>query len=196
MAILKIARMGHPVLRQRAREAEDPTDPRVHALIRDMIETMEDADGAGLAAPQIHVPLRVVVFHVPEERAGNGEVPEPQPQPQPPTVLINPEIEPLTEQMEVGWEGCLSVPGLIGAVPRYTRIRYTGLSPQGERLERTAEDFHARVVQHECDHLDGILYPQRMTDLSLLMFQEELRHGVPEAMRAGAEDEAPEVEAV
>lgn len=194
MAILKIARMGHPVLRRRAEEVKDPTAPQIHALVRNMIETMQDADGAGLAAPQVHVPLRVVVFHVPVERAGESEESAPTPL----TVLINPVIESLSDHMELGWEGCLSVPGLVGAVPRYTEIRYSGVTPDGERVERIAEDFHARVVQHECDHLDGILYPQRMTDMSLLMFQEELRHGVPEAMRrkAGEEDETPEVEAV
>lgn len=194
MAILKIARMGHPVLRRRADEVQDPTAPQIHALVRNMIETMQDADGAGLAAPQVHVPLRVVVFHVPVERAGDGG----QSAPTPLTVLINPEIEPLAGHMELGWEGCLSVPGLVGAVPRYTEIRYSGLTPDGERIERIAEGFHARVVQHECDHLDGILYPQRMTDMSLLMFQDELRHGVPEAMRSttGEDGGAPEVEAV
>ena len=95
------------------------------------------------------------------------------------TVLINPEIEPLTDEMELGWEGCLSVPGLMGKVPRYTKIRYRGAAPDGTQIVRTAEGFHARVVQHECDHLDGFLYPQRMTDLSLLIFREEMRHGVP-----------------
>ena len=187
MAILKIARMGHPVLRQAAKPVEDPTAPRIRALIRNMVETMRDANGAGLAAPQVHVPLRVVIFHVPEDRAGDGAAPQPL------TILINPEIEPLTADTELGWEGCLSVPGLVGAVPRFTKIRYAGLAPDGSRIERETDGFHARVVQHECDHLDGILYPQRMTDLSLLLFQEELRHGVPEAMQ-GAEE--PEAEAV
>ncbi len=192
MAILKIARMGHPVLRQTATPVEDPAAPRIRALIRNMVETMHDANGAGLAAPQVHVPLRVVVFHVPEDRADEGDGGEGAAA-QPLTVLINPEIEPLTADTELGWEGCLSVPGLVGAVPRFTKIRYGGFAPDGSRIEREAEGFHARVVQHECDHLDGILYPQRMTDLSLLLFQEELRHGVPEAMQ-GAEE--PEAEAV
>lgn len=187
MAILKIARMGHPVLRQPAQEVEDPTSPEIRDLIEDMIETMEDADGAGLAAPQVHVPLRLVIFHAPEERAegegGDGPVPL--------TVLINPVIEPLTEEKDMGWEGCLSVPGLIGAVPRYTKIRYQGLDPDGRVIDHVAEGFHARVVQHECDHLDGMLYPQRMTDLSLLMFREELRH---HGSGGGAQDEADEEE--
>jgi peptide deformylase len=177
MAILKIARMGHPVLRRRAQEVEDPAAPGIRALIRDMLETMEDADGAGLAAPQVHVPLRLVIFHVPPERAEDegGEKPVPL------TVLMNPVIEPLTDEMEMGWEGCLSVPGLIGSVPRFTRIRYRGIGMDGQPIDRVAEGFHARVVQHECDHLDGILYPQRMTDLSQLMFRDQMRH------HAGAE---------
>lgn len=178
MAILKIARMGHPVLRLRADPVEDVTAPAVRGLIRSMIETLRDANGAGLAAPQVHIPLRVVMFEVPEERAGDSEESVARPL----TVLINPEIEPLTEETRVGWEACLSVPGLTGAVPRFTRIRYSGLAPDGSRIERIAEGFHARVVQHECDHLDGILYPQRMEDLSLLMFVEEMRHGTPEGV--------------
>jgi peptide deformylase len=189
MAILKIARMGHPVLRRPADDVADPTAPEIRALIQDMMETMEDADGAGLAAPQVHVPLRVVMFHVPDERAESegeaGAVPL--------TVLINPVIEPLTEEKALGWEGCLSVPGLVGAVPRYTRIRYGGQAPDGSAIDRVAEGFHARVVQHECDHLDGILYPQRMTDLSLLMFRDELaRHG---AGRAGVADDEEDEDA-
>jgi peptide deformylase len=172
MAILKIARMGHPVLRRRADDVKDPTAPAIRALIRDMLETMEDADGAGLAAPQVHVPLRVAIFHVPAERADD----EGEDGPVPLTVLINPVIEPLTEETALGWEGCLSVPGLVGAVPRFTRIRYHGLAPDGSAIDRIADGFHARVVQHECDHLDGILYPQRMTDLSLLMFRDQMRY--------------------
>ena len=170
MAILKIARMGHPVLRRVADPVPDPTAPRIHALIRNMIDTMQDADGAGLAAPQVHVPRRVVIFHVPAERAGETEEAAPTPL----TVLINPEIEPLTEETKLGWEGCLSVPGLMGAVPRFTKIRYSGLAPDGSRIERVAEDFHARVVQHECDHLDGILYPMRLADWRLLRFEETM----------------------
>ena len=178
MAILKIARMGHPVLRRRAEPVPDPTAPAVRTLIADMIETMEDAHGAGLAAPQVHVPLRVVVFHVLEERA-RREAEEPVPL----TVLINPEIVPLTEERAEGWEACLSVPGLAGIVPRWTRIRYCGLTPEGQRIEREAGGFHARVVQHECDHLDGILYPQRMTDLGRLVFVEEMQRGGAEAQK-------------
>lgn len=190
MAILKIARMGHPALRMRAAEVEDPTAPEIRRLVRDMLETMDDADGAGLAAPQVHVPLRLVIFHVPPEREDVDPETGDEPPAVPLTVLINPVIEPLGEEMELGWEGCLSVPGLMGAVPRFTRIRYQGLTPDGSPIDRIADGFHARVVQHECDHLDGILYPQRMTDLSLLMFREEMRHGVPD----GAEEEDIEEE--
>jgi peptide deformylase len=169
MAILKIARMGHPVLRRVADPVANPTAPEIHKLIADMVETMNDIGGAGLAAPQVHVPLRVVIFHVPEHRI-SGRPDDPA---QPLTALINPIIEPLSEDMELGWEGCLSVPGLKGAVPRYARIRYRGLAPDGSTIDRSVEGFHARVVQHECDHLDGMLYPQRMTDMRLLMFVEE-----------------------
>jgi len=184
--------MGHPVLRMRAAEVEDPTAPEIRGLVQDMLETMEDADGAGLAAPQVHVPLRVVVFHVPPEREAEDPETGEAPPAVPLTVLINPVIEPLTEDMDLGWEGCLSVPGLMGAVPRYTRIRYHGLAPDGSRIDRIAEGFHARVAQHECDHLDGVLYPQRMTDLSLLMFRDEMRHGVPGGMEEEDEDEFEE----
>ncbi|MGB0551856.1 MAG: peptide deformylase [Alphaproteobacteria bacterium] len=170
MAILKIAKMGHPVLREPASEVADPTAPEIRRLVEDMLETMADADGAGLAAPQVHVPLRVVIFHVPEGRD------EENPDPVPLSVLINPVVEPLTEETEVDWEGCLSVPGMIGAVPRYTKVRYRAVSLEGEPIDRVAEGFHARVAQHECDHLDGTLYPQRMEDLSLLMFRDQMRY--------------------
>ena len=170
MAILKIAKMGHPVLRRPAEEVVDPTAPEIRRLAQDMLETMEDADGAGLAAPQVHVPLRVVIFHVP---AGRDEE---NPQPVPLSVLINPVVEPLTDEVETDWEGCLSVPGMMGAVPRFTKVRYRAVSLEGEPIDRVAEGFHARVAQHECDHLDGILYPQQMDDLSLLMFSDQLRY--------------------
>lgn len=185
MAILKIARMGHPVLRQTAREVADPTDPEIHLLVRDMLETMEDADGAGLAAPQVHMPLRLVIFHVLEER-GDAECEAPVPL----TVLMNPVVTPMTEETELGWEGCLSVPGLIGAVPRFTRVRYQGTGPEGQPIDRIADGFHARVVQHECDHLDGFLYPQRMTDLSLLIFREEMRHIAAEKEEDAEQEDA------
>ncbi|HLI13532.1 MAG TPA: peptide deformylase [Alphaproteobacteria bacterium] len=175
MAILKIARMGHAVLREPARAVEDPTAPEIRQLAADMVDTMEDAPGTGLAAPQVHVPLRVVIFKVTAERvteeAGDG--------PQPLTVLVNPEIEPLDENKILGWEGCLSLPGFMGAVPRFRRIRYRGFDLDGRSIDRAAAGFHARVVQHECDHLDGILYPMRMTDLRRLGFVEEMRRFAP-----------------
>ena len=182
MAILKIARMGHPVLRGRAQPVEDPTAPEIRRLIEDMLETMDDADGVGLAAPQVHVPLRLVVFRLPPERLTPGEhgaeaMPDAAAQTagqDVPMALINPVLEPLGSEQELGWEGCLSVPGLRGVVPRFTRLRYRALDINGRPFERIAEGFHARVVQHECDHLDGILYPMRMTDLGLLGFESEM----------------------
>jgi peptide deformylase len=169
MAILKIARMGHPILRAPALAVADPTAPEIRALISDMWETLSDIGGAGLAAPQVHVGNRIVIFHVPSARAAREGA-----EAVPPTVLINPEIEPLDSELVEGWEACLSVPGLTGWVPRRARVIYRALTPEGQRLEREASGFHARVVQHECDHLDGILYPMRMTDLSKLMFVEEM----------------------
>jgi peptide deformylase len=175
MALLKIAKMGNPVLRARADEVDDPTAPWVKQLVADMLETMDDAGGTGIAAPQVHAPHRIVMFFVAGDRTtdlpGDGE--------QPLTVLINPVIEPIGEERALGWEGCLSVPGLRGVVPRHLRVRYRGLGLDGKPLERDAAGFHARVVQHECDHLDGILYPQRMTDHRLLVYTEELqRHPI------------------
>jgi len=164
MSILKIARMGHPILMRRAEDVADPTDPEVSRLVGDMIETLEDIGGRGLAAPQVHFPRRVVIFHLND---GRNTVPE---------VLINPIIEPLGNERVPGWEGCLSVPGLRGVVPRFRHIRYRALDLDGNAIEREASDMHARVVQHECDHLDGVLYPQRMDDLRLLMFETEAKH--------------------
>lgn len=169
MAILKIARMGHPVLRQVATPVSDPTAPRIKALIADMIETLDDIGGAGLAAPQVHVSERVVIFKIPAERVTGRPLDTPSEL----VAIINPVIEPIGAGREIGWEGCLSIPGLRGAVPRVARIRYRGLAPDGTAIDREVEGFHARVVQHECDHLDGILYPQRMTDHRLLTFVEE-----------------------
>jgi peptide deformylase len=188
MALLKIARMGHPVLRSRAQEVPDPTAPWVRQLVDDMIETMEDAGGTGIAAPQVHAPHRIVVFQVLGERAsnlpGDGE--------QALTVLVNPVVELLGDERVLGWEGCLSVPGLRGVVPRHLRIRYRGLGLDGEEVAREAAGFHARVVQHECDHLDGILYPQRITDHRLLVFLEELqRHPIDLADLLAEIREAP-----
>lgn len=186
MTLLKIARMGHPVLLKRAEEIPDPTARDIRTLVDDMIETMEDSGGVGLAAPQIHVGRRVIIFQAPAERADGGEAPEETAEL---TALINPEFDALTEETALGWEGCLSIPGLTGAVPRFTRIRYRGMTPAGQRIEREATGFHARVVQHEIDHLDGILFTMRMPDLKLLAFNEELRHFmVPDE---DACDEAP-----
>lgn len=159
--------MGHPVLARRADPVADAKASEIQRLIDDMVDTMRDAGGAGLAAPQVHVPLRLVIFHAPAARS-EGE-------PVPLTVLINPEIEPLDAELQVGYEGCLSLPGMTGAVPRWRRIRYRGLDRDGNPVERVAEGFHARVVQHECDHLDGVLYPSRMPDLSQFGFVEEMR---------------------
>src|SRR5258708_432659 len=184
MALLKIARMGHPVLRAPAAPVDDPTATWVRQLVEDMLETMEDAGGTGIAAPQVHVPHRIVVFRVGGERAGDlpgdGE--------QDLTVLINPIVELVGDETALGWEGCLSVPGLRGVVPRHLRIRYRGFGLDGQPIEREAAGFHARVVQHECDHLDGILYPQRMTDHRLLVYLEELqRHPIDLAEFLAAE---------
>jgi len=175
--ILKIARMGHPVLNQIAAPVPDPLAPEIQRLIKDMIETMIDANGAGLAAPQVHVPLRLVVFQAPGERTDPGLSAEERfDHTAPLTVLINPEIAVLDEGIEGGWEGCLSVPGLRGWVERAAHIRYRGFGSDGQPIERTARGFHARVVQHEVDHLDGRLYPGRMRDLSKLIFESEARH--------------------
>jgi peptide deformylase len=168
MAILKIARMGHPVLLQRAAAVDDPAVPEIRRLVADMIETMQDAGGAGLAAPQVHVPLRLFVFRVPAARAAEAEA-ELGVQ-----VLVNPELSVDGDEVALAWEGCLSIPGLQAEVPRPARIRYEGLDAEGQTVAREAGGFHARVVQHENDHLDGILYPMRMTDFSRFGFSEEL----------------------
>ena len=176
MALLKIARMGHPILRSPATSVEDPTVPEIQDLVTNMIETMDDADGTGLAAPQVYVSKRIVVFYVggPRIQPGDDQEPNPYEGPVPLTVLINPEIELLTEETALGWEGCLSVPDMLGAVPRYTEIRYRGVTHEGEEIDRIAHGFHARVVQHECDHLDGMLYPMRIPDLTLFGFAKEM----------------------
>jgi peptide deformylase len=166
--IRDVLRMGDPRLLERSREVTAFDTPELHALLADMRDTMRALNGAGLAAPQIGVLQRVVIFGV--ER--NVRYPDAEPVPY--TELVNPVITPLTDALEDGWEGCLSVPGMRGVVPRWTRIRYTGFDPQGNRIEREATDFHARVVQHECDHLDGILYPMRIEDFSRFGFTDVL----------------------
>ncbi len=175
MALLKIAHMGNPVLRRTADPVEEPGAPWVRRLVEDMIETMEDAGGTGLAAPQVHQPWRIVVFFVSSERLSGM----PLDQPRDLTVLINPTIEILGKERAFGWEGCLSVPGMRGVVPRNLHILYRATGLDGTPIAVEAEGFHARVVQHECDHLNGILYPQRLIDLRHLFFVEELqRHPV------------------
>ncbi|MCL2657409.1 MAG: peptide deformylase [Betaproteobacteria bacterium] len=156
--IREVLRMGDPRLLRVARPVAQFGTPELRGLIEDMFDTMRALDGAGLAAPQIGVDLRVVIFGV----AANPRYPDADPVPM--TVLCNPRIEILEHEQEDGWEGCLSLPGLRGVVPRYRKLRYAGFSEKGELIERTAEGFHARVVQHECDHLDGVLYPMRIHD--------------------------------
>ena len=169
--IRDVLRMGDPRLLQRSAEVESFDTPELRAFIEDMRETMAHLNGAGLAAPQIGAALRVVVFGV----QSNPRYPDVEEVPD--TVLINPVIDFIGTEMEEGWEGCLSVPGLRGVVPRYRRLRYRGTDERGQPVERTVEGFHARVVQHECDHLDGILYPMRMKDLSRLGFVDVLFPG-------------------
>lgn len=168
MAIKQVLYMGNPGLLEASRPIEQFDTPELHALVVDLIDTMRAEEGAGLAAPQIGIDLRVVIFGFDI----NPRYPDAEAVPL--TVLINPTITPLAEQQEDGWEGCLSVPGLRGLVPRYTRIKYAGFDQYGNPVECEASDFHARVVQHECDHLDGILYPQRMRDMTQFGFIEAL----------------------
>ena len=171
MAILKIAKMGHPILCKKAKTIEDPTSKDVKILVKDMLETLDDlgGGGVGLAAPQVHVSLQLIIFEVPTERSETEEN-------IPLTILINPKIQMLTKKTETDWEGCLSVPGLRGKVERPKKIKYSGFDLNGNKIETIAEGFHARVVQHEYDHLLGILYPQRMKDISSLQFISEARH--------------------
>ena len=189
MPLLKIARMGHPVLLRRCEPVPDPGATGIRQLVANMIQTMEDAPGVGLAAPQVHVPLRLFVFRVPGERREK----DPDDLPVGPTVLINPELELLSEERVVGWEGCLSIPGMRAGVPRAPRVRYRGMDCDGNVLEREATGFHARVVQHEYDHLDGILYTMRMTDFRLFGFNEELNR-VAAAQAVAAEAQAAAAE--
>jgi peptide deformylase len=162
--IRPILRMGDARLLERSREVEQFGSPELRTLLDDMRETMIAAHGAGLAAPQIGVLLRVVIFGFEH----NERYPDAEPVPY--TELINPILTPIGDEMEEGWEGCLSVPGLRGRVPRYTRLHYAGFDPEGRPIERDAIGFHARVVQHECDHLDGILYPARIRDMRMFGF--------------------------
>jgi len=174
MAIREILKMGDPRLLRVAPPVQRFDTPELHALIADMFDTMEAADGAGLAAPQVGVDLQLVIFGF----SKSDRYPDAPPVPR--TVLVNPTITPLSETIEEGWEGCLSVPGLRGVVPRYARIRYTGFDPKGQPIDRVAEGFHARVVQHECDHLLGTLYPMRVRDFSKFGFTSVLFPDLPD----------------
>ena len=169
--IREVLRMGDPRLLRRSEEISDFNTPQLRELLQDMRDTMAHLSGAGLAAPQIGVNLRVVIFGVRANPRYPGveEVPD--------TVLINPVLTPLADELDEGWEGCLSVPGMRGLVPRYLHLRYSGFDENGNALQRDVSDFHARVVQHEVDHLDGILYPMRIRDLSRFGFNEALFPG-------------------
>ncbi len=179
MAILKIARMGNPVLLRKCDPVPDPGAPEIRRLVADMMQTMEDAPGVGLAGPQVYVPLRLFVFRVPGERASA----DPNSRGVPNTVLINPEIEAIGEEIGLNWEGCLSIPEMRAVVPRALRIRYRGVDCDGNPVEGEATSFHARVIQHENDHLDGILYPMRVTDFRYFGFNAELDRAAEEQHR-------------
>lgn len=168
MAVKAVLKMGSPVLLEVAEKVEAFNSAELDALIEDMQDTMASLNGAGLAAPQIGISLQLVIFGVEE----NPRYPDAESIPF--TILINPVITPLTEEIEEDWEGCLSVPGLRGMVPRFTKLRYQGYDQHGTAIDRTVEGFHARVVQHECDHLEGILYPMRIEDFSTFGYTEVL----------------------
>jgi peptide deformylase len=168
MAIREILKMGDPRLLRQAEPVQQFGTPEMDALIADMFETMRAVNGAGLAAPQIGVNLQLVIFGF-KKNLRYPDAPE-----VPETVLINPTLTPLGDEQEEGWEGCLSLPGLRGVVPRWSRLRYEGVDEKGNRIDRTVEGFHARVVQHECDHLIGVLYPMRIKDFTRFGFTEIL----------------------
>lgn len=171
MAIRDVLKMGDPRLLAQARPVTDFASPSLAGLLADMYDTLRALNGAGLAAPQIGVGFQVVMFEV----AGNPRYPDAEAVPF--TVLINPQLTPLTDETEDGWEGCLSVPGMRGLVPRYTALRYQGYDANGQPIDRTVSGFHARVVQHEVDHLNGILYPMRLRDLRAFGFTDTLFPG-------------------
>lgn len=173
MSVRPILKMGDPRLLRPARPVTEFGTPELRTLLEDMFETMAAADGAGLAAPQIGVPLQVVIFGFED----NPDFPEAFSIPK--TILINPVIRPVGEEIEEEWEGCLSLPGMRGVVPRWAKVYYEGFDQNGEPVSREATGFHARVVQHECDHLKGILYPMRMNDLSLFGFIDAMNAAVP-----------------
>jgi len=173
MTVREILKMGDPRLLRLAQPVREFDTPELHALIDDMQDTMRAANGAGLAAPQIGVDLQLVIFGT---DAPNPRYPDAPVVPR--TILINPVITPLSDDEEEDWEGCLSVPGLRAVVPRWRRIRYTGVDEKGRRIEREAEGFHARVVQHECDHLVGKLYPMRVRDFTKFGYTDVLFPGL------------------
>ena len=175
MTVRDILKMGDPRLLLQAEPVTQFNTPELHALIADMFETMHAANGAGLAAPQIGINLQLVIFGFGE----NQRYPDAPPVPE--TVLLNPVLTPLSQELEEGWEGCLSVPGLRGVVPRYTRLRYSGVDQFGGVIDREVDGFHARVVQHECDHLIGVLYPMRVRDFSRFGYTEVLFPGLDDA---------------
>lgn len=168
MAVREVIKIGNPLLLQVSEPVTNFNSPELEALISDMFDTMADLNGAGLAAPQIGVLKRVVIFGIEE----NPRYPDAEPVPA--TILINPVIKPLGRATEDDWEGCLSVPDMRGLVPRYSRIRYSGVDQFGQPIDRKVSGFHARVVQHECDHLDGILYPQRIRDMRMFGLESEI----------------------
>lgn len=179
MTVQAITLMGNPVLMSAAQAVADPHAPEIRQLVEDMKDSMAAAGGIGIAAPQIGVGLRVMMFYAPDNDDAGGDSTDRDHRAglmeKPLTILINPELEILTETQAEGYEGCLSVPGMRGIVPRYTSIKYRGLTPEGEYIERRATGFHAVVFQHEYDHLDGILYPMRMKDIGTLQYISEMQ---------------------
>ena len=169
MAIRQIAKMGHPVLRRKAVPVDDPTDPNIARLAEDMRDTLEWIGATGIAAPQVYDSRRVVVYRILAERIPPGVALEPLPW----MVMVNPVVTPLSDDVDLIWERCLSLPGLHGKVPRYKKVEIVYQTLEGVSERRVVEDWHAMILQHECDHLDGILYPMRMTDLSYLAFNAE-----------------------
>ena len=176
MSVRLVLRMGEPLLLEKSQPVTAFNTPELRALIQDMQDTMNAMDGAGIAAPQIGVSLQVVIFGQ-KESHGDNNPRYPDADQVPYTVLINPTLTPVGDEIEDGWEGCLSVPGLRGVVPRYIRLHYTGFDQFGEPMDRLVSGFHARVVQHECDHLNGILYPMRITDLNKFGYTDVLFPG-------------------
>jgi peptide deformylase len=182
MAILKIAHMGHPILRMKSVPVENPCAPEISCFVEDMMDTLDDAGGVGLAAPQVHNSIRLVIFKVPAMRAAPERYKaaglEEESEEVPLTVLINPQIEAIGNETNSAFEGCLSIPDMMGQVNRHSHILYRGVGLKGQLIEREAKGFHARVVQHECDHLDGVLYPQRISDLATFGYSKELAKSI------------------